>query len=280
MDAGMFPTDLYMASSVARLIGARLVQVPMRDLRQELEEHGSDVAVILAGAVNYRSGELYDIAAVTKRCHEQGALAMWDLCHAAGAVDLQLDDDDVDLAVGCTYKYLSGGPGSPAFVYVAERHQDTLDLPLTGWHGHERPFDFASEYVPAGNIAQARIGTPHILSMLALEEALGVFQDAPIPLIRARSLALGAFFFTCLDRLPTDLELGFLTPRDGLRRGSHVALTHPRSEEVMVGLMQRKVICDRRPTSILRFGFNALYVSFEDIFKAVGSLVTTIMELT
>jgi kynureninase len=280
VDADVFPTDLYMATSVARLLDVRLERVSMAELPAELDARGDDVAVALVSAVDFRSGELWDVGAVTRACHDAGALALWDLCHAAGAIPLDLDAHRVDLAVGCTYKYLSGGPGAPAFAYVANRHQEAIDLPLTGWHGHERPFDFAAAYVPDRGIARARIGTPHILSMSALEEALEVFRDAPIGVVRAKSLALGTFFLACLDALPPGLGLASITPRDERRRGSQVTVTHPRSEEVMRLLVERGVICDLRPPHLLRFGFNALYTSFEDVFAAVRALGDVAAELT
>jgi kynureninase len=279
VDADAFPSDRYMASSVARLLGVELKAIAMAELSAELAAHGDEVAVVLASAVDYRSGERWDVAEVTRRCHQRGVLAMWDLSHAAGAIDLQLDDDDVDLAVGCTYKYLSGGPGAPSFAYVAARHQGVIDLPLTGWHGHRRPFDFAVGYVPACGIARARVGTPQILSMLALEDALSVFRQAPIGIVRDKSLALGSFFLECLDALAPTPGVACITPREPHRRGSHIALTHPRSDEVMSGLLRRGVVCDRRPPDILRFGFNALYVSFEDIHTAARSIVEAIAEL-
>lgn len=275
IDAEVFPTDAYIASSVARLLGCELRPVPMADLPAELAARGDDVAVVLASAVDFRSGELWDVEKITSACHEQGAVVLWDLCHAIGAVPLDLDGAGVDLAVGCTYKYLSGGPGAPAFAYVASRHQGAIDLPLTGWHGHEHPFDFATAYVAAGDVSRARIGTPHILSMLALEEALGVFAGVSLDCIRQKNIALGDFFFACLDaaRIP---GVECVTPREGARRGSHLALTHPRSGEVMSALRQRGVICDHRPPNLLRFGYNSLYISFKDIFLAVDAIAEAI----
>lgn len=279
LDADVFPTDRYLAASVARLLGVRLEDVPMAGLSAELDARGDDVAVVVASAVDFRSGERWDVGELTRSCHAAGALALWDLCHAAGALPVDLDGHRVDLAVGCTYKYLSGGPGAPAFGYVAARHQDALDLPLTGWHGHQRPFDFVADYVPAGGISRARVSTPHILSLRALEEALDVFRDAPIELVRAKSVALGAFFFACLDALPADLGVRSVTPRDDRRRGSHVAVTHPRSDDVMRGLLARGVLCDQRPPDLLRFGFNALYTSFDDVLVGVRALGDSIAEL-
>jgi kynureninase len=280
VDAEVFPTDYYIASSVARLLNVELRSVPMAELPAELAARGDDVAVVLASAVDFRSGELWDLAEVTRDCHDAGALALWDLCHAAGAIPVNLDENHVDLAVGCTYKYLSGGPGAPAFAYIAARHQDTIDLPLTGWHGHQRPFDFAADFVPAPGIARARVSTPHILSMRALEESLHVFRDAPIDLIREKNLALASFFFSCLDALPPAPGLGCITPRQDARRGSQVTVTHPRSGDVMRGLLNRGVICDQRPPNLLRFGLNALYISFEDVFAGVSSLGEAIADLT
>lgn len=278
-DADVFPSDLYIASSVARLLDVKLQVVPMARLAAELETRGDDVSVVLASAADFRSGEVWDIAEITRSCHDAGALVLWDLCHAAGAIPVDLDENRVDLAVGCTYKYLSGGPGAPAFAYVAARHQDTVDLPLTGWHGHERPFDFAAEYVPAKGVARARISTPQILSLRALEEALSVYEHAPIELIRRKNMALGDFFLTCLDSLSPSLGLGCITPREARHRGSQVTVTHPRSDDLMRGLAKRGVICDQRPPDLLRFGLNALYISFEDVYTGVGHLAEAAAEL-
>lgn len=279
LDADVFPTDRYLAGSVARLLGVRLDEVPMAGLPAELAVRGDDVAVVVASAVDFRSGERWEIGPLTRGCHDAGALVLWDLCHAAGAMPVDLDAHGVDLAVGCSYKYLSGGPGAPAFGYVAARHQEALDLPLTGWHGHREPFGFTADYVPAAGVARARVSTPHILSLRALEAALGVFRDAPVELVRAKSVALGTFFLTCLDALPPALRVRTVTPRDTERRGSHVAVVHPRSDDVMQGLLARGVLCDQRPPDLLRFGFNALYTSFEDVRVAVAALGESIGEL-
>jgi kynureninase len=279
VDADAFPTDRYLAASVGRLANVAVCEVPMAGMHHELKARGGNVAAVLASAVDYRSGELWDVAELTAGCHAQGAVAVWDLCHAVGAIALELDRAEVDLAVGCTYKYLSGGPGSPAFAYVAQRHQRSLDLPLTGWHGHARPLEFEPRYAPAEGIARARIGTPQLLSLLALEEAVGVFADAPIAAVRRKSLALGELFLACVEGLPASLEVGCITPRDGSRRGSHVALTHPRGREIVERLADNGLICDFRPPDTLRFGFNALYVSFEDVFDAVHTLADTISDI-
>jgi len=195
-------------------------------------------------------------------------VVVWDLCHAVGALPLHLDRDDVDLAVGCTYKFLSGGPGSPAFIYVARRHQDRLELPLTGWNGHAQPFAMEPGYQAAPGIARGRIGTPPMLSMLALEAALDAFDGVDLAAVRAKSLRLGEFFIAGAD------EAGFevVTPRAPERRGSHVSLRHPDALPVMAALIEAGVIGDVRPPDLLRFGFNALYTSFGDLAAALGIL--------
>src|ERR1700759_3317368 len=189
-DAGQVPTDGHVADSVGRLLGREVVRTP--DPYAALER--GDVAVLAWSTVDFRTGELWDTARLTAAAHDAGAVMVWDLCHAVGALPLAMDRDRVDVAVGCGYKYLSGGPGAPAFIYVAERHQAGLDQPLTGWNGHSRPFDMEPGYQAASGIARARIGTPPMLSMLALEAALTTFDDVDLDLVRAKSLRLGEFF--------------------------------------------------------------------------------------
>ncbi len=263
-DGEQFPTDSYLADSVGRLAGREVVRTrdPYAALRR------GDVGVLAWCTVDFRTGELWDMAALTAAAHEAGALVVWDLCHAVGAVPMRVDADGVDLAVGCTYKYLSGGPGSPAFIYVAQRHQAGLDQPLTGWHGHSRPFAMEAGYEGAPGIARARIGTPPMLSLLALDAALDVFDDVDLDAVRAKSLRLGEFFMAGAD------EAGFevITPRAGERRGSHVSLRHPDALAVMAALIEAGVIGDVRPPDLLRFGFNALYNSFGDLAAALDIL--------
>ena len=168
--------------------------------------------MLVWSVVDFRTSELWDVAGLTAAAHEAGVPVVWDLCHAAGAVPLHLDADQVDLAAGCTYKYLSGGPGSPAFSYVAHRHQAGFDQPLTGWHGHARPFAMEPGYTPAAGIARARIGTPPMLSMLALDAALDAFDGVDLGAVRAKSVALGEFFIACADSLLAGLGFSVVTP--------------------------------------------------------------------
>lgn len=271
-DAGHFPTDLYQAGSVARLLGLRLHAVPMPDLAAAIDRHAADLAVVFAPAVDYRTGERWDIPGITAAAHDAGALTLWDLCHAAGAVPVRADADGIDLAVGCGYKYLGGGPGAPAYLYAAARHHDALDLPLTGWHGHARPFAMEPAYEPAPGIGRARVGTPPLLSLLALETALAPLERAGVSAVRAKSEQLSAFFLACADALLDGLGFGVVTPRDPARRGSQVTLRHAEAHAVMAALRERGVIGDVRPPDLLRFGIGALHLSYADIHDAVATL--------
>jgi kynureninase len=273
-DPRHFPTDQYLADSVGRLFGLEVRRVPIGLLTGALAELGDRVAVAAYGPVDYRTGELSDLPSLTAAVQRSGALMLWDLCHAAGAVTVRLDAVGADLAVGCGYKYLSGGPGAPAFLYAAHRHQAALDLPLTGWHGHADPFAMDGGYRPAEGIGRARIGTPPLLSMLALEAALTAFDGIAMEQVRSKSLALTGFFIECADALLPGFEI--VTPREPARRGSQVALRHPDAHPLIRALIERGVIGDMRAPDLLRFGFNALYVSHQDVLAAVRHLAEVV----
>ncbi|HEX3791105.1 MAG TPA: kynureninase [Pseudonocardiaceae bacterium] len=268
VDDGSFPTDSYLAASVASLLGLTIRRCAVPEFAETLRTEGEQVAVVFAGAVDYRTGELWDVPGVTAAAHAAGAVVVWDLCHAVGAVPLALDADGVDIAVGCTYKFLSGGPGSPAFSYVAERHQADFRPPLTGWNGHAEPFGMRTEYQPAAGIARARVGTPHLLSLAALDAALDAFDGVTVADVRVKNVSLGEFFLACLDEHGFDV----ITPRAAERRGSQVTVRHPDARPIMAALIERHVIGDVRPPNLLRFGFNGLYVSHVDIHTAVRVL--------
>jgi kynureninase len=274
VDPDHFPTDRYIAASVARTQGLELREVTPEALPAFLAGEGERVAVAAYPPVDYRTGELFDMAALTAAVHAAGALVLWDLCHAAGAFPVEVDALGVDLAVGCGYKYLSGGPGAPAFLYVARRHQAGFDPALTGWNGHARPFDPTEEYQPAEGIGRARIGTPPMLSLLALEAALTVFADVDLAQVRAKSLSVTGFFLECAAALLPGFAV--VTPRESERRGSQVTLRHPEAYALVQALAARNVIGDMRAPDLLRFGVNALYVSHSDVLRAVTCLVEVI----
>ncbi|GLZ45239.1 kynureninase [Actinomycetospora sp. NBRC 106375] len=263
-DAGHFPTDRYLASSVARLTGLRLVTSSPPAMVPD-----ADTAVVAVPAVDFRTGERWDLAAIVERAHAAGAVVVADLSHAVGAMPVALDALGVDLAVGCTYKYLNGGPGAPAFAYVAARHHDALDPPLTGWTGHADPFGMTEAWTPAPGVGRLRVGTPPMLSMLALDGALGVFDDpdaADLADVRAASLALGDAFLAALPAVDV------VTPREHDWRGGHVAVRVPDAEGLCAALARRGVVVDARPPDLLRFGFAAPYVTLDDARTAAREL--------
>jgi kynureninase len=271
-DPDNFPTDAYLADSVAQLLGLETRRIRVPDVPAALAQYGGQVAVLSYPIVDYRTGELWDLGSLTRFAHAAGAVVVWDLCHGAGAMPIALDEAGADFAVGCTYKFLSGGPGSPAYVYLAARHREAARFPLTGWNGHGDPFAMEGTYTPAADAARARIGTPPMLSMLALEAALGVFDGIDLAEVRAASLSLTGFFIECCDALPADRGLQIVTPREPGRRGSHVALRHPAAGRLVRELAARSVVCDKRESDLLRFGFNALYNTHAEALAAVEAL--------
>ena len=271
-DAGNFPTDIYVMSGVAAQMG---LELEVAEPERVVDSIRADVAVMALTQVDYRTGRRHDMAELTRRAHQAGAIVVWDLAHSAGAFAVDLAGCEVDLAVGCGYKYLNGGPGAPAFVYVAPRLQDGFANPIRGWFGHSRPFDFDLEFHPADGIDRARVGTPHVLSMVALDEALGVFDGLDMAAVRSKSVALTDLFISLIDdRLAGVFELA--TPREPERRGSHVSLRHPDAYRVMQALIDRGVVGDFRAPDVARFGFAPLYVRHVDVWDAVDVLVDVI----
>jgi kynureninase len=266
-DGGNFPTDQYLAESAARLLGLQLVRVSPPDLERVLDDN---TAVVAFSAVDYRTGELWDAPAITAAVHRAGALMLWDLAHVAGALPFDLDGLGADAAVGCSYKYLNGGPGAPAWIYLAQRHQPHADLPLTGWQGHAAPFALDPSYHPAEGVERARIGTPAILSMRALDAALDVFDGVAPDDLRAKSLALTSLVIAYADAALPGVEV--VTPRDPARRGSQVALRLPNAYEVTQALIARGVIGDFRAPDLLRLGFAPLYLTYLQVWDAMDAL--------
>ncbi|MVW71578.1 kynureninase [Bordetella sp. 15P40C-2] len=267
-----FPTDLYMIQGMIDLLQQgyemRLIDDDL-PLDEALDE---SVAVVLLSHVNYRSGRMYDMAAVTAQAHRQGALTIWDLAHAAGAVPVDLNGANADFAVGCTYKYLNGGPGSPAFIWVAPHHTQDFWQPLSGWWGHSRPFDMAVAYEPAGGVRRYLCGTQPIVSMSLIECGLDVAHAAGMEEVRKKSLALGDLFIELVESRCAGHPLTLVTPRAHAERGSHVSFRHPHGFEVMQALIARGVIGDYREPEVLRFGLTPLYFGYADVWDAVEIL--------
>ncbi|SDK50423.1 kynureninase [Streptomyces indicus] len=269
VDERTFPTDGYIATSAARLTGCTVRPVPVGSLAEEV---GPRTAAVLVNHVDYRCGRLHDLPSVTAAVQAAGALVVWDLCHSAGALPVGLDEHGVDLAVGCTYKFLNGGPGAPAFLYVAERHQAAFDSPLPGWNSHAEPFGMRPEFVPVDGARRGRVGTPDILSMAALEAALSVWDGVSVESVRAKSLALTDFFLECVAAYVPEGRVSVLTPLDHAARGSQVALRCTDASEVMAELIRRGVVGDFRAPDVLRFGFTPLYVGFAEVERAARVL--------
>ncbi|WP_128379796.1 kynureninase [Streptomyces cavernae] len=273
VDATTFPTDGYIAASAARMTGCELRPVAPQDVPSAL---GPRTAAVLLNHVDYRTGRLHDLPSLTDAVHRAGAYAVWDLCHSAGALPVGLDEHGVDLAVGCTYKYLNGGPGSPAYLYVRRDLQPRFDSPLPGWNSHADPFGMSPDYAPAAGAPRGRVGTPDILSMLALEAALEVWDGVPIERVRAKSLALTDFFLECVAAYVPAGRVESLTPSAHAERGSQVALRCEKAGDVMNRLIASGVVGDFRHPDVLRFGFTPLYVGFGDVERAARVLALTL----
>jgi kynureninase len=270
-EPGNFPTDLYVLQGLRDLLGDRIaLRVVEADrIPDALDE---DVAAVVLTHVHYKSGRLHDMAEITRRAHEVGALALWDLSHSAGAIDLDLNGCDVDLAVGCGYKYLNGGPGAPAFLFAAERLHPALRSPLSGWMGHARPFEFIDEYEPGDGMLRVLCGTPPILGLTALDAALDAFDGVAMADLRAKSRALGDLFLDLVAARCPNSGLQPACPLDAALRGSQVSLSHPDGYAIVQALIERGVVGDFRAPDILRFGFAPLYVRFVDVWDAVEIL--------
>ncbi|MGI9667108.1 MAG: kynureninase [Acidimicrobiia bacterium] len=270
-DGGNFPSDLYVLEAVAKAQGGRVIVAPEDPTLDELETLMDDVGLVAITHVSYRSGAMYDGAAVTAMAHRHGARMMWDLAHSAGAVPVALNEWDADVAVGCTYKYLNGGPGSPAFVYVRSDLHDTLEQPIPGWFAHANQFSFDRTFVPAPSIRRFLIGTPSVVSMAAMRAGIELSREAGIDALREKSISLSELFVEAVDALDT-AELKVASPRDPQRRGSHVTLGHDAGFQISSELRARGVVSDFRAPDLIRFGFAPLYNTHRQVVKAVSIL--------
>ena len=266
-ELGNFPTDLYMIQGLQE---QGLAEQRLAAREQIADAFDDDVALLLLTHVHYKSGAMHDMAALTNAAHEAGALVLWDLSHTGGAMPVDLNAVGADFAVGCGYKYLCGGPGAPAYAFVAGRHHETLSQPLSGWMGHARPFAFDDAYIPAPGVDRLLCGTPQVLSMSALEVGVDLIAEIGVDRLYAKSQALSEFFLECLsDR---DIALELVSPSDSIRRGSQPRFRHENAYAICQALIARGVIGDFRDPDILRLGFAPAYLRFEDMAEAVRHL--------
>jgi kynureninase len=267
-----FPTDIYMAQGLSSWLD-RGYTVKLVDSAEQIPAAiDDDTAVLMLTHVNYRTGYQHDMAALTALAHQRGAVTVWDLAHSAGAVPVDLNAANADFAVGCTYKYLNGGPGAPAFIWVPKRHQATFTQPLSGWWGHAAPFAMAPDFAPTEGIGRALCGTQPVVSLAMVECGLDVFAQTSMAAIREKSLALTDLFIELVEARCGGHPLELVTPRTHAQRGSQVSFTHPHGYAVMAALIARGVIGDYREPEIMRFGFTPLYTSYTDVWDAVEIL--------
>ena len=266
-EPGNFPTDLYMIEGLEQ---QGLATRRLSDRDRVEEALNEEVALLLLTHIHYKTGEMYDMARLTRAAHEAGALVMWDLSHSAGAVEFDLTACEADFAVGCGYKYLNGGPGAPGFAYVAERHHAALAQPLSGWMGHSKPFAFSDDYEPAPGIERLLAGTPPILGLAALEEGVAIMAEAGMPALAEKSRSLSEFTRAAMaEHVP---ELACVSPAEPMQRGSQLSFRHDHAFELCQALIARGVIGDFRDPDILRFGFAPAYVTHADCARAFSDL--------
>jgi kynureninase len=272
-DNGNFPSDLYIAQGLTRML-ARGLELKVLEPEAIADAIDDSVAVLMLTEVDYRTGRLHDMKALTRKAHAAGVVTVWDLAHSAGAIPVDLTAANADFAVGCTYKYLNGGPGAPAFIYVAPRHAQAALPALSGWMGHRAPFAFDLDYSAGIGIERMRVGTPPVLALAVLDAALDVWDDVSLDDVRAQSIALSELFIREIEARCPDLVLA--SPRDAAARGSQVSFRHPDGYAIMQALIERGVIGDFRAPDRLRFGFTPLYLGADDILRGVAIIAEVI----
>jgi len=268
-DINNFPTDRYVARSVADLFHLKYEECAVSEMATRFNEN---IAVVTASMIDFRSAEIHDVASITAAAHAAGALTVWDLAHAAGVIPCDVERHHVDFAVGCGYKYMNGGPGAPAYMYVAPHLVAEVEQPIPGWFGHDAPFAFEDTYRPAQGILRFASGTTNILSMKALHGALEVFEQFPISAIRAGSIALGDFFIAGFDEHLSASGFSLGSPRNSADRGGHIALLHDRAEALTAELISDGFIVDFRPPNVIRIALNPLFLQFSDVAALIGRL--------
>ena len=277
IDRDNFPTDRYLAMGVAAECGLTIRWLDVdttsgATVEQVAEAVGEQTALVALSHVSYRSAWIADVPAITRVAHEAGALVLWDLCHSVGSVPAELDAWEVDLAAGCTYKYLNGGPGSPAFCYVAERHLDTFTQPIQGWMGNTDPFLMGPDYVPVQGIRRFLSGTPAVIGMLAIQDMVALIDEAGIDAVRKKSEQLTSYAVELADEHLSPYGVTVASPRDPARRGGHVTVHHPEMQEVVTTLWKRDVIPDYRDPGGLRIGLSPLSTSYDELERGIDSV--------
>ncbi len=268
-ERGNFPTDLYVLQGIASMFDEQ-VKVVAVERSQLLQAIDDDTAIVVLTHVHYKTSEVFDMEAITRHAHNKGALMLWDLCHTAGAMPVKLAELDVDMAVGCGYKYLNGGPGAPAFLYIAKALQTQIHQPLSGWWGHATPFAFSDDYTPAADIRRAQSGTQSVLALAALEVGIDTALSADMSLVRDKSKKLGRLFIDLVQNSCPKLSIA--SPLDDDRRGSHVSIRHEQGYAISRALNDQGVVVDFRAPDIVRFGIAPLYISYMDIWNTVEML--------
>lgn len=275
-DREIFPTDFYIMQGIAELLGERFtLKATQRDCI--LDEIGDDTALVVLSHVDYRTGDLFDLQDISRRVHEAGGLVLWDLCHSAGVLEVNLSEAQADFAVGCGYKFLNGGPGAPAYVYVAKRHQEHIRQPLSGWMGHANPFAFDETFESAAGIRKMLCGTPSIIAMGCLEAALDELLPVPIQAIRDKSRKLTRLFIELMKERCADFGFTLISSQNDAVRGSQISYTHEQGHAIMQALIASHVIGDFRAPDCVRFGVSPLYLSYRNIWRAVDT-IKTVME--
>ena len=274
-EADNFPTDNYVAEGISEFLGERVIRrfVSTDDIIGAID---GDTAVVSLTHVNYRTGRIHDMAAINEAAAAVGALTLWDLSHSAGAVLLDLNSSGSDLAVGCGYKYLNGGPGAPAYLFVAARHQEAIRQPISGWMGHAAPFEFAAGFRPAPGIARMLSGTPPVIALAVLESGLDILVEAGMAALREKSVALGELFIARIEETCADHGLELLSPRNAAERGSQVSYAYANGFGAVQTLIERGVIGDFRQPDVMRFGFAPLYLRYVDVWDAAEAFATVL----
>ena len=274
-EKGNFPTDLYIMNGVERFAGQNVVS-KIVEPEHILDALNEDVAVLLLTQVHYKTGMIRDMAQINRRAHEVGALVVWDLSHSAGAIPVDLNACVADFAVGCGYKFLNGGPGAPAFIYAAKRHQNNQIPVLSGWFGHQDPFLFTDDYAPANDVRKFLCGTPPVLALTALEIGVDIFCEVDPHQLRKKAQRLGSLFISLMQEKCGHYGFKIISPIDDELRGGHVSLSHENGYAIMQAVKAMGLIGDFRAPDVLRFGITPLYLRYEDIYEAVD-IIETVM---